>query len=298
MTGTINSVGNSLTGSTGTGAFAGQDSPSFTTTITTPQVIFSGNTGLIDQNTNEILSLNPIASAVNNLEIQNAATTGAPVLLAVGSDTNIGLKIQAKGTGQPSFSDPSGNVILSGAHVGSAVNFITATNSATGNPPLISAIGTDTNISLTINSKGTGGVNIKGTTANNNAASGYVGEIISSQVPLGSAVSLTASTPANVTSISLTAGDYIVFGSVYIQNATGSLTFAAACSSETSATFPDQSLYASINYALAAVPNQTLTIPTQRFKLGSPTTVYLCANAGTGLGALSACGFIQALRIR
>ena len=51
----------------------------------------------------------------------------------------------------------------------------------------------------------TGG--IVGTTTNNNAAAGCVGEYVSSAIEYASRVSLTTSTPANVTSISLTAGD-------------------------------------------------------------------------------------------
>lgn len=54
---------------------------------------------IADPNGNTILSLNAIASAVNNLQLQNAATGNAPQLAAVGSDTNIDLKLVPKGTG-------------------------------------------------------------------------------------------------------------------------------------------------------------------------------------------------------
>jgi hypothetical protein len=47
----------------------------------------------------ESLRVTPVASAVNYLDVAGAATTGAPVLSAVGSDTNIGIALTPKGTG-------------------------------------------------------------------------------------------------------------------------------------------------------------------------------------------------------
>ena len=51
---------------------------------------------------------------------------------------------------------------------------------------------------------------VKGTTTNDSAAAGTVGEEIVSTVIVGSAVSLTTATAATVTSIALTAGDWDV----------------------------------------------------------------------------------------
>jgi hypothetical protein len=53
---------------------------------------------------------------------------------------------------------------------------------------------------------------IPGTATNDDAAAGKLGEIISSNIVVGSAVSLTTNTPANITSLSLTAGDWDVWG--------------------------------------------------------------------------------------
>ncbi|HEY6019562.1 MAG TPA: hypothetical protein VIY48_06565, partial [Candidatus Paceibacterota bacterium] len=55
---------------------------------------------------------------------------------------------------------------------------------------------------------------IKGTSTNDNAIAGDVGELITSTVASASGVSLTSTTAANVTSISLTAGDWDVDGTV------------------------------------------------------------------------------------
>ena len=53
-------------------------------------------------------------------------------------------------------SDTNGNEIFKITATGSAVNEITIANAATGNPPIISATGSDTNIGITLTPKGTG----------------------------------------------------------------------------------------------------------------------------------------------
>ena len=52
-----------------------------------------------DSNANELFSFTTVASAVNHIDISNAATANPPVISAVGSDTNIDLLLTAKGTG-------------------------------------------------------------------------------------------------------------------------------------------------------------------------------------------------------
>lgn len=60
---------------------------------------------LDDTNGNEIIKLATTASAVNEFTVTNAATGNAPELSASGGDTNIGIKITPKGTGQTSFAN-------------------------------------------------------------------------------------------------------------------------------------------------------------------------------------------------
>ena len=65
-------------------------------TSTRPKVI----TSIDDTNGNELLSVTPTTSAVNQIGITNAVATEDPLIDAVGGDTNISLKIKAKGTGK------------------------------------------------------------------------------------------------------------------------------------------------------------------------------------------------------
>jgi hypothetical protein len=55
---------------------------------------------ILDANNNELIKFpSTVASAVNELTISNAATTGSPSISATGDDTNIGLNLISKGTG-------------------------------------------------------------------------------------------------------------------------------------------------------------------------------------------------------
>ena len=63
--------------------------------ITTPNVTTSIN----DVNGAEILKLAPSTSAVNEVQISNAAASGIPQVAVTGSDTDIGLGLSGKGAG-------------------------------------------------------------------------------------------------------------------------------------------------------------------------------------------------------
>jgi hypothetical protein len=64
-------------------------------TLTSPRI----GTAILDTNGNELIAITATASAVNELAIINAATTGAVTLSTSGGDANIGLNITTKGTG-------------------------------------------------------------------------------------------------------------------------------------------------------------------------------------------------------
>lgn len=64
-------------------------------TITTPTI----NTHIKDTNGATLLTTTPGTSAVNNLKIENAGFSNAPILSAEGADTNIDLALTAKGSG-------------------------------------------------------------------------------------------------------------------------------------------------------------------------------------------------------
>jgi hypothetical protein len=201
--------------------------------------------------------------------------------------------------------DANGNEVVLFGTTASAVNEFTATNAATGGKPVLAATGGDTNIIMQLQGKGTGGVEIEGTATNDSATAGYVGEVITANVAVGSAVSLTTNTVANVTSISLTAGDWDVSGQVAFSfGASTSYTSLIGAINTTSATQPDANLIASPRYRVegsAVAPGAVeMSIPTGtgRLSLSATTTVYLVARATFTVSTMAAYGFIWARRAR
>ena len=138
------------------------------------------------------------------------------------------------------------------------------------------------------------------TNVNDDANSGNVGQYVESVIDGGSAVSLTSTTPKNVTSISLTAGDWDVEGLIAFLPALGTtVTDVTAATSTTSATLPAGEHRTSMQWASFS-PGGDIAIPicTTRLSLSSTTTVYLVARAGFGASTLSAYGKIRARRVR
>lgn len=86
------------------------------------------------------LVLNSVASAVNYLRLDNAATGNSPTLSAQGSDTNVNLTLTAKGTGKV-VSTP--DMLVNGVTVGRGAGNV-GTNTALGASALASASQTGT----------------------------------------------------------------------------------------------------------------------------------------------------------
>jgi len=143
----------------------------------------------------------------------------------------------------------------------------------------------------------TGG--IIATTTNNNANAGSVGEYITSVIGSGSAVSLTTGTAANVTSITLTPGDWDVSGVVEFTPAAGTaVTYIAGSSGTTSATHNAQNGFLIGGIGAGIVGVLANPIGTVRYSVASNTTVYLVAQSAFSGGTMAAYGFIGARRAR
>ena len=101
------------------------------------------------------------ASAVNYVQVTGASTTNAPALSVQGSDTNIGLVVSAKGNGAITLrNNNSANIQFRADGLVSAVNYLQVAGSLTTNAPILSSQGADTNISMVLQSKGTGAINL------------------------------------------------------------------------------------------------------------------------------------------
>ena len=82
---------------------------------------------ILDTNDNEFLRFTPVASAVNEITIANAATGNGVTLAATGGDANVALSIDAKGTGALNLNNTgTGDILIGG---GSGSTGCTITNS-------------------------------------------------------------------------------------------------------------------------------------------------------------------------
>ena len=117
------------------------------------------------------------ASAVNYVQVTGSVTTGAPVISAQGSDTNIPLNTWTKGNQAFNFYTNGGSQRqFRITHTTSAVNFPYVTGSATGSAVVfgVDALSTDTNINLALTPKGTGTVQFGTYTASILTPTGYI----------------------------------------------------------------------------------------------------------------------------
>jgi hypothetical protein len=142
---------------------------------------------------------------------------------------------------------------------------------------------------------------IKGTVAADNAASGNLGEQLATSQT--TAVNLTTNVTANVATLALTPGDWVVAGVVIFSPAQGPTALAAAVSN-TSAALPTAAQICAGNgnmtqYRLTFGNGVTQTMQTgpTRVNVSASTTVYLVAQ-GTFNSTCTATGYISARRVR
>lgn len=136
-----------------TGAVAGQlwlD----TTSATSPTLKYYDGADDIS-----LATIDHSANSVNWLDstvsITGLTTTATGTVLTL-TDTHLNSTVSIRLPTATAIADDSGNEYIKFAKTASAVNEISVTNSATGTSPDISATGSDTNIGLSLTTKGTG----------------------------------------------------------------------------------------------------------------------------------------------
>lgn len=137
---------------------------------------------------------------------------------------------------------------------------------------------------------------IVGTTTNNNVNAGGVGEFVNQQA-IG--VSVSSGVAFNVTSISLTAGDWDVRGNIeYVPAGGTSITQCVSGSSPNSVTLPGTPARSVNQFTASAGFIQSQIAPTLRYSLAATSTVYLVGFCSFSGGTLTASGYIAARRVR
>jgi len=146
------------------------------------------------------------------------------------------------------------------------------------------------------------GVRLKGTTTNDSASSGYIGEVIESVVTNQNAA--TSDQYGDLTSISLTAGDWLVSAITWCYPGVGGTMTAALMAITTTAGNSSTGVLDGNTYdnvptgTISAGDGNTLTVPSVHKQYASTTTTYLKYKSTYSVGTPKWNGRITAVRIR
>jgi hypothetical protein len=270
---------NNLSSSSTANTFSGLNLYIRNSVIPNP-ITTSGVTSTLTINNSEI------NSSITNSTAINSNSTDAPggvienSRLVSGSATPLAIGSGSTMTVSNSTLNSTNSVAVSGAGA-----LVYANLAQEGTVGTISA--------TTITGKGTVGIN-----SGNAPTTGYIGEILSATLPLGSATSLTTSTPKQVISLSITAGTWMVFGTIGF-TASVAATFFAAGVNPTTATFSLSTIdYNQVPITTSLANSEyDLNTPIQIITLSSTTTYFLNAEALFATGTCTAHGKVQAIRI-
>lgn len=149
---------------------------------------------------------------------------------------------------------------------------------------------------------------VEGTTTNDNAAAGIVGEVLTSTVAVGDAVSETTATPVDVTTLALTAGDWEVTG-VIDRVLTGTTATAYGASiSPTANTVPaqaggsgvaaDSTVIQNAVFGATVTGNYVTIVGPVRVSLAAGATIHLVAADTFSAGTIDVFGTLRARRVR
>lgn len=248
-----------------------------------------------------------LASGVVTSSLTAVGTIGT----GVWNGTTIGVGFG--GTGQTSYTNgqllignTTGNTLTKATLTGTTdqINVANGTGSITlSTPQNINTTSSPTFVGGTFTGTldGQGQLKGKGTATNDNAASGYIGEIISTFTDSASRVTLSNGVWNDVGSITLTAGDWdISVLALFEGNVTGVQKVAGiGTASGNSATGISFGSNTTSDTVMPTSNSDTgLTVPPYRVSISGSTTYYLKVLGTFSVGTLKAYGTIRARRIR
>jgi hypothetical protein len=94
-----------------------------------------------------------LPGTANTLSLSGSSTGNPALIEATGSDSDIELRIRSKGFGGTTLGTASGTALYAGT-LGTAVNYFQIVGTSTGIPVILGPEGTDSNISISLYSKG------------------------------------------------------------------------------------------------------------------------------------------------
>ncbi len=286
--------------------------------------------GLNDTNGNPMLRFTATAAAVNYINFLNQAAASSPELQVAGTDTNIGLAVRLKNTGTlnvlstsntplrvssgttnqhltdftfantantrtVTFPDASGTLFFDNG----AANQVYVANGTPNGGTWTATTGTGNVVRATSPTITTPVIN--GITNASSPGAGAVGQILQSTYP---SVALSSSAVTNITSLAVTAGNWLISAVVNFQNSgavsISNATFAAI--NTVNNTVPQAVSFAT--WAAVGLPFGTTTISQPLYVCTAPlyvsvsaTTTYYLNVFQTFTGTVNVIGGMQAVRV-
>lgn len=276
---------------TGTGAPVLAGSPTFTTQITLPTAIYTGAT-----NTQKQFTAN--SGAAITIDPAN----GPYQTITLTANTTITLTTVPSSTTEKEFiiellQDATGGRTVTWA------NILFATNGGSA-PAINAAISGSTYVGISGTSTSWIGYSVNqglGLTTGTTPAAGYVGQTSISTIAIGSATSLTTDTAKTITSLTLAAGNWIIWGNIGLIANTGTLVTNIVGSINTTtnaqATSPNGGAYFQEQASFASAGTQVNAVGQIAVSVSVSTTYYLVATATFSVSTATAYGSISALRV-
>jgi len=241
-------------------------------------------------NTNASFSL--YSKGAGSIFAGSETTTTSPLILISGIGSQFIFSIPTwTGIRTLTFPDASRDLTVLPALTSTANQVLVSVSNAqsvwTANPTLASLTFSPT----------TGG--IVGTTTNDNAAAGKVGEYIEQVILTGSATAITRNTVTNCFSISLTAGDWDVWGNILFVTVGTTCTNLNSSISTSTGAINDNAYVGSMNLLTGTIGvNTSVVFPQRRISLSTTTTIYGIGILTNVSGNGTYCGYLAARRVR
>lgn len=268
-----------------TSAWTAGNAASFSTLTATGQTSLGGAPG------SEALRAVTTASAVNYVQVNGAVAGSGPSIFAQGSDTNVSLGLNSKGGGSVFLNTGGGSQVIV-ANTNSTNRALTFTGSNGGNPTIGTSAG---NVGFSSAIAPSTTLGIVGTTLGDNASAGSIGEYVLTTGASG--IALTNGTYSNLTSVTLTPGDWDLEGVCSLT--ASSATTAMICGLNTvSNTNPGGVQQTGVTYGSAVLGSSTIVTPIVRFNVSTPTTVYVGGQSNFSSGTVTGQGWIRQRRVR
>lgn len=148
---------------------------------------------------------------------------------------------------------------------------------------------------------GGGGIGVEATNSNTNPGAAEVGNFQSSDIAVGSAVAVASGAAVDITSLSLGAGNWLVWGNVVVTTGTGTMTSVNAWIGTASVTEPTRPSLGGQQFiqgiSVAGGSDFILSAGQRRISQAGTASVYLSVRQSGSTGSPVAYGFLAAMRL-